>query len=220
MIVFVLAMLFVVLIPQLVRASRASKLSVCKDNLKQAVLAQMVYQNDHESCCWPTAVSTNKGGTLEHLQSGELFQHFKRFTNELAQPPNPEIFVCPSDDRKAARSFETLGNSNLSYFVNADIYNHMGGVEPLDRAIQHIAIGDRNITNGTGPKTLTVTAANTNRLGWNNRMHNKGRNASQPFVGNVATLDGSVHTMTSLALKETFGLQTLFWPGTNRLFLP
>jgi hypothetical protein len=223
--IFVLVMLFAVLIPQLVRTSRAAKLRVCADNLKQVVLAHLLYVNDHEFVVFPGQVSTNEGGTIEHLQSGELFQHFKRFTNEFVEglpntnePASPRVLVCPSDNRKAAKSFGTLGNSNLSYFVNADIGQLSGaGLQPLDRAQNYIAIGDRNVTNSAALNTWMVSVAKTNQLGWDSRMHNKGRNSSQPSVGNVALADGSVKTLTSTELRQAF---TFVWPETSRLILP
>ena len=220
LIIFVLAMLFAVLIPQLVRANRAAKLATCRDNLKQVVLAHLIYLNDHEFCLFPGQISTNEGGTMEYLQSGELFLHFMRFTNEFGQSAKPKVLVCPSDDREAAKSFESLSNANLSYFVNGDIERvcGQGPPEPLPRVQGAIALGDRNVTNGTGPTILTVTVANTNRLSWNNnRMHNKERNASQPSVGNVALADGSVQTLTSTQLQQAF---TFTWPEKRRLILP
>ena len=203
----VLVVLLAVLLPQMVRTKHSA---VCINNLKQVSLAHLLYRDDHQLAFYPGEVSTNEGGTLEYLKRGALSEYFKRLTNEFL---GAKALVCPSDHRKAARSFKTLGDSNLSYFVNADIGHLGGGLQPFNRVV--IALGDRNVTNGTGPLARTISVTQSNQLGWNKEMHNKGRRGSQPLLGNVAMIDGSVRTLTSTGLQQAFNYE-----GSSRLVLP
>ena len=120
----VLVLLLGVLLPQMIRTKRSTQLSACVENLKQIVFAHILWEHDYNSARFPGEVSTNKGGTLEYLKRGELFEHFRALTNGLSFKPT--VLVCPSDNRKPAKSFRTLGNSNLSYFVNMDLTDGLG----------------------------------------------------------------------------------------------
>lgn len=219
----ILVILLGVLVPQLIRKKRSAELAACLGNLKQIVLAELLWQNDHETGYFSSAVSTNNGGTLEYLSRGELFQHFKGLSNELTVPT---ILPCPSDNRMAAKNFGTLANSNLSYFVNMDAGTGKSTGPPrrwplTKRFISTIFIGDRNVTNNIGQRAgiITVTESNYNQLGWNAQMHNKGRNRFQASIGNAATVDGSVHSLTTSNLQRGFK-DDVFGDFSMRLALP
>jgi prepilin-type processing-associated H-X9-DG protein len=202
----ILVILMGVLLPQTIRKKHSAQLAACIANLKQVMLAEMIWQNDHETSRLSGEVSTNKGGTLEYLHRVELFQHFKSLSNELV---TPAILACPSDNREAANGFNILNNSNLSYFVNMDVGSGMVPWQPLDELIVTVAIGDRNVTNKMGQRAgiMSITVSNYDYLGWNAQMHNKGNNASQSSIGNAAFADGSVETVTSSKLQRAFRYQ-------------
>src|SRR6185436_1346873 len=98
--------------------ARAERIN-CVNNLKQIGLAARIYANDHE-CRFPWMVSTNfnpthTSGTLELTNSPQVFLHFRAMSNELN---TPKLLHCRSDvTRSRTQDFDSLSNSNLSYFV-------------------------------------------------------------------------------------------------------
>jgi prepilin-type processing-associated H-X9-DG protein len=110
----------------------------CSQNLKQFGLATRLFADDHRNLP-PWEFSTNEGGTLEFRMSGEqTFRHFQAQSNYIIAWP---ILVCPQDTRKAAKNWENLANTNVSYFVGLD------SKPSLDSSI---LAGDRNIASSTG----------------------------------------------------------------------
>jgi prepilin-type processing-associated H-X9-DG protein len=172
-------------------AMRKSRSICCNCNLKQIGLAFRIFANDH-SDTFPMGVSTNKGGSLEYIGTGEVFRHFQVMSNELS---TPVILACPADTRKSTLKFSALSNTNLSYFV---------GLDSNDELAQSLLAGDRNLmTNGipVGSGLLELKASLT--VGWTTTRHN-GR-------GNAALGDGSVTGFTSASLQEQIihsGLET------------
>jgi hypothetical protein len=190
-----------VLLIQMVRATRRTELLACKSNLQRVSLAQLAWVNDSEVAGFPGEISTNRGGTMEYLQKGELFQHFRKITNELAGTNlSPKVLTCPSDDRKAATNFATLANSNLSYFVNRGP-TLFSSQPTICSDGQQVVLGDRNVTNN-------------NQLGWSPQMHNRWKGGFQSPVGNIAELNGSVRSVTIKELREALSI------GSSRLALP
>jgi prepilin-type processing-associated H-X9-DG protein len=178
-------------------AIRKSRSICCNCNLKQIGLSFRIFANDH-SGTFPMGVSTNKGGSLEYLAANEMFRHFQVMSNELS---TPVILICPTDARKAVKSFSVLSNTNISYFVGADAN---------DKFPQSLLAGDRNLmTNGVpvGSGLLTLTTNVT--VGWTAAMHN-GR-------GNAALGDGSVTGFTPASLQEQVIHSDL---ESNRLLIP
>jgi|SRR5947209_10012121 len=161
----------------------------CMNNLRQVGFAFQVWATDHGDK-FPMAVSTNQGGSLEFVGTGEVLPHYLAIFNQLN---NPKILTCPADSRKRATAFATLRNKNISYFVGLD------AVEP-----QMILLGDRNITtNGrliSGTLTLTLNSANS--VSWTRDLH--GQN------GNIVLLDGSAQQATVSALKHQIASSTNF----------
>src|SRR5262245_48718555 len=101
----------------LIRARARAGAICCNCNLKQIGLSIRIWANDHADQ-YPGQVSTNQGGTKELVAGGNAFRHFQTLSNELS---TPKVLVCLGDsDRKVARDFLTLANSNLSYFVSLD----------------------------------------------------------------------------------------------------
>src|ERR1700729_2621602 len=96
----VVAILAALLLPGTHSVSKAPRIS-CVNNLKQVGLAFRMWSDDGGDK-YPTAYSTNQGGTLEYVATGDVFRHFQRLSNELA---TTRILVCPADTRQPAQSF-------------------------------------------------------------------------------------------------------------------
>ncbi len=179
------------------RVDRA-KLIHCMGNLKHVGLSFRMWALDHQDA-YPMSLSTNRGGTLEHVATGEVWQHFQIMSNELN---TPVILACASDQsRVPVRHFTSaFGNTNISYFV---------GVEASDTMPQMFLAGDRNLEGGTQrPNRMRLVTSN-DTVSWSRRMHR--------HQGNVGLSDGSVQRFSSLQLQEAL-LHT--GVATNRLALP
>jgi competence protein ComGC len=84
--VLTLMVLLGILVPPMIQRKRSAQLAACNENLKIVVLGHLLYLNDHEFHAFPGQVSTNKGGTMEYLDAGQLFKHFEQLSNELVFP--------------------------------------------------------------------------------------------------------------------------------------
>jgi hypothetical protein len=135
---------------------------------------------------FPTAYSTNRGGTLEYIATGDMFRHFQRLSNEVA---TTKILVCPADTRQPAQSFTSLNNSNISYFV---------GVDAEETMPQMILTGDRNIATNSVPVMAGLVLIKSNGIvSWTTEMH--------VGCGNLGIADGSVQQETSLGFQRLIG---------------
>ena len=203
-VIAVIAALVILLLPTLQRAQHQAQIITCNGHLKGIVLACKIWEGDNSTSTnpvtihYPMLVSTNSGGTLEFTGTGEIFRHFQIMSNILS---TPKVLICPSDGRLAAAGFGAgFGNTNLSYFVNADAD---------DSFPEMAAVGDRNLAGGT-PRPNGLREIKTSQsVQWTQEMH-KG-------VGNVGLSDGSVQRVDSEglnALLQKDGLET------NRLLIP
>jgi prepilin-type processing-associated H-X9-DG protein len=203
-IIAILAVIAALLLPALANSDRKAQRITCVNNLMQIGLAFRVWEGDHTNL-YPMSISTNLGGTLEYVASGETFRHFQIMSNELV---TPHILICPADVRPRAKDFgSTFGNTNVSYFV---------GLDADDSKPENWLSGDRNIIGETklGNGILEIT---TNELvSWSPEMHNG--------VGNVGMADGSVIQLGSGRLGENaiWGENEIrqVLVGTNRLAIP
>lgn len=162
----------------------------CVNNLKQVGLAFRLWSDDGGDK-FPTAYSTNQGGTLEYIATGDVFRHFQLLSNELA---TTKILACPADKRQPSPGFTSLSNSNISYFV---------GVDAEETMPRMILTGDRNIaTNGVPIKSGLVLIKSNAVLSWTTEMHVE--------CGNLGIADGSVQKETSLGFQRLIGTT-----GTN-----
>jgi hypothetical protein len=109
--------------------------------------------------------------------------------------------VCPTDERKPARSFSNLANINISYFV---------GVNANDNYPESILGGDRNPGPGTTPDPeYGYSPANgrgndvtiTGTVCWSLKMHSRGIPAG---AGNILLGDGSSQQVTSGSLNQNW----------------
>jgi competence protein ComGC len=179
---FVLAML---LVPAYFRARERAQRISCTCHLKQIGLAFKTWALDHNNL-YPMQLPSTNGSPFEFATSGEAFRYFQVMSNELA---TPLVLTCPADKRRPIRVFESLANSNLSYFVvlNAD------GEHP-----EMALAGDRNLTNGSSLVRGVLTLTTNRPPGWTRELHNT--------CGQIVLSGGSVEQLSTPRLQA--GLQS------------
>jgi len=203
-IVVIVAVLACLLLPALAIAQKKAQRISCISCLKQIGLGFRIWEGDHTNL-YPMSISTNLGGTLEYVASGETFRHFQVISNELAMP---NVLVCPADVRPRAKDFgSAFSNTNVSYFV---------GVDADDSRPGNLLSGDRNIVGGTKLANGILQITTNQLVSWSPEMHNG--------VGDVGLVDGSVRQLGSGRLGENaiWGKNGL-WEvpaATNRLAIP
>jgi hypothetical protein len=189
LILLVLALLILVLWPS-VRQARGRQ--VCVNQLRQIAVAGFMSNNGYGlSTRW----GTNKNGTKEYIETGEVFRHFLAMTNELK---TPKILVCPTDkQRTRATHWTNFSNQKLSYFLAVDV---------VDFSPQMLLAGDRNITGGLLTNRNLMLLWSNSSAAWSSQLHKK--------FGNIALADGSVHRMTEqqLRLQIQADIATETWP--------
>jgi prepilin-type processing-associated H-X9-DG protein len=194
-VIMVLAVLALLVLPFWSTArSKAHRIS-CVSCLKQIALAFRIYANDNDER-YPT-----DGWSERADLSDPILQPATIFGGLSEELSTPYILACPADVRKRARSWTSLTQSNVSYFIG------------LDAASDHpmsLLAGDRNLTiNGDAVRPGVIPIATNTILEWTAALH---RNR-----GNVAFGDGSVQPSTSTRLRELVRHQEI---GTNWLSIP
>lgn len=172
----------------------------CVNNLKQVGLSFRLFATDHRDF-YPMRVSTNEGGSLEYVGSGETFRHFLVMSNDLNVP---KILLCPLDDssRREAENFTTdfNANTNVSYFV---------GLDAIETKPSLILSGDRQLSMNGKPLKGVVEITGNQKLKWTTDPIHSG--------GNIALADGSVQQTTTKTLNALFSQSGAL---TNRLSIP
>jgi len=149
------------------------------------------YALDNENR-YPWMVSTNLGGTMEYASPETAYKHFIALSNVL---PSPKVLLCKYDERKPAKTWNSFGNSNLSYFV---------GIGSTPEEPGSVVSGDRNITWKTGESSR--------QFWWSKNLGLHGD------CGNLLMSDGSVlSNVDSNRLNEVFNRPENL---TNSLVVP
>jgi prepilin-type processing-associated H-X9-DG protein len=210
-----LAVLGSLVVPSfLARTRRCGCRFNCTNKLKQAGLAFKQWALDQQDR-FPMQVSTNQGGTLELVNSGQAWVHFQVMSNELN---TPAVVFCTEEKkptRKRATSWSITsiaadgtvvipfnGDTNVSYFV---------GVDASDTFPNMWLAGDANFTAGKTPVPLGLVSMDTNaQIRWSDSRHGRGQ-------GYFAFADGSVQQRSNAQL-----IASLCATGnpTNRLAMP
>ncbi|TAL02563.1 MAG: hypothetical protein EPO07_07160 [Verrucomicrobia bacterium] len=196
------ALVVCVALPFFGRARSRARAICCNCNLKQIGLGFRQWAMDHSES-YQMGVSTNLGGSMEYLDNGQTFQHFRAASNELN---TPFVLVCPEDSREPVRTFDNFfSNSNLSYFV--------GVVTNTESPLMFLA-GDRRILGGNKLANGILELTSENVIGWEKDLH---KSRSYGVLGNIALADGSVQGFTDARLREA-----LKYTGetTNRFSMP
>ncbi len=195
-VIAIVAVLFAMLIPTNTVKRRAPRIQ-CVNNLVQIGLATRVWEGDHNDK-YPAQVSVTNGGSMEFTTDPNVWHTFQVMSNELS---TPYILICPEDDaRTRATNFNSLNNSNISYFI---------GVDATETDPQAFLSGDRNLTNGTSIRNGILKLFPNRNVGWTAEMHNK--------VGNIGLADGSVQQLSTANLTSTITNDVAV---TNRLLMP
>jgi prepilin-type N-terminal cleavage/methylation domain-containing protein len=198
-VIVIVAVLACFLLPALATARKKSQRISCVNYLMQIGLGFRNWAGDHTNL-YPMSISTNLGGTLEYVASGETFRHFQVMSNELS---TPYILICPADVRSRAKDFgPTFGNTNVSYFV---------GVDADETKPEMLLSGDRNIVGGTKLANGNLEITTNQSISWNSEMHDG--------VGNIGLVDGSVMQLGRgwFADWPEWAIKTV---ATNRLAIP
>lgn len=163
--------------------SRRSKRVMCLQNLKQVTTSFRMWAVDHDDK-FPWLVSTNQGGSMEYVNSADVFRHFLVTSNQLS---SPKILICAQErSRIPAPSFDrTFNNRNLSYFI---------GLDADETQPQSLLFGDRTISTNAQLLSGLLTLSNSSPVSWAKGLHAEG--------GNVVLGDGSMQQMSDVMLKR------------------
>ena len=186
-IIAIIAILASMLLPALAKAKAKAQRVNCLSNLKQVGLALHVFELDHANK-YPWRVPVTDGGTQTRPNTWE---HFRIISAELV---NPKLLICPSDPRIAATNFQTLVNSNISYFV---------GVDSVELKPGMWLAGDRNVEGGAPGQycgialvndTIGFTRTEIPRAYWSDKQHRA--------TGNITIGDGSAQQTSRKSLQN------------------
>ena len=209
-VVVVLCVMVAMLLPMLARSKHGVPGSQCVGNLKQIGFAFRLWALDHNDKS-PMQIPVTNGGTMEWVESGDVYPHFLVLSNELN---TPKVLYCATEadtNRIVASTFareEVLdgavpfaNNNNVTYFV---------GVDADQTKPRLLLSGDHSFTvAGTKPSQGLLRIWTNTQVGWDANRHSYG--------GTVCLSDGSVQRLSSQNLNQAFQASGV---ATNRLAMP
>ena len=151
--------LMAMLLPGL-SGSHKSQAGICMGRVREVEIGFLMYAGDnHGKFAIQTSITNN--GTMEFLERNQTFPHYQKLLKYL---PQMSSFICPADkNRQPAANFDSLTDSNLSYFLNADISSN----NP-----RSIMMGDRCLQANGEPVGHGTFIAQTNmHFTWTSEMH-------------------------------------------------
>ena len=213
-VVMSVVLLVALLLPAFARAKARSSRINCENNLKQIGIAFRTWALDNGEN-YPMAVRMTNGGTMELVDSGVVYAHFRVMSNELS---TPKILVCPTDAARQSSIASTFastvlttsanvmpftGDANVSYFV---------GVDASASFPSMLLTGDSNIgPKGMVPRSGLQSFSSNSDLSWYRPQHDRRRK------GNIGLADGSVQQVDTPGLRKLLR-ETRY--ETNRLAIP
>ena len=175
-VIAIIGVLAALLLPALNGGKQRAWRIVCVNQLRQTGTGFQSFAHDHNGK-FAFEVTTNDGGSKEYASEGYLLNGYFYFEYRHYQPlagflTVPNILVCPTDNRRqVAADFNTLDNSNVSYFIGVSArYDQPGS----------ILAGDGNLA----ASTTWLHEAAGSRLTWNRQLHE--------YKGNVLFSDAHV----------------------------
>jgi prepilin-type N-terminal cleavage/methylation domain-containing protein len=186
-VIAVIAILAGMLLPALAAAKQKARRVQCLSNLKQLTSAMHLFVNDREKYPWRLSIA--EGGTATRTNVTATYMVLR---DELG---SPEILICPSDTRRAAKDFLSLTDLNISYFL---------GVEAKEERPGMVLVGDRNLEGGRPQRdcpvanikkcTFEFSKVEIPNAQWSRTMHRG--------VGNVSIGDNSAHMTTNRKVQD------------------
>jgi hypothetical protein len=164
----------------------------CNNNLKQTGLSYKQWALDMQDR-FPMQVPVTNGGTMEFVNSGVAWVHFRVMSNELN---TPKVLFCPNEkatDRIAATTFGSLAGPGQVPYTNDNNVTYFVGVDASETNYNMWLSGDHNITNRLNPKHGLLSFPTNRPTGWTADLHNS--------QGNIALTDGSVHQYNTARLQ-------------------
>jgi len=140
---------------------------------------------------FPWQVSTNNGGTMELISSGNAFPHLSAISNEVN---TPKVFVCTKDlpSRTRVATWDQFANdTNVSYFV---------GLDASEIYPQSMLTGDRNLSTSTKLLSGLVLVMSNAPMTWVAGLHAP--------VGNIGLADGSAAQITAASVQAQRAMDT------------
>jgi hypothetical protein len=160
LVLLMIAIAAAMILPAPHRPQRSDRIS-CMSNIKQIDLGFIMYAADNHGK-FAIQTSVTNGGTMEFLEHNQTFPHYQKLSPYNL---NTRLLVCPSDkDRHVPDSYKNLSDTNLSYFLSADV--------STNAPFTSIMAGDRNLeANGKAVRHGTVTLEKNMNLSWTPEMH-------------------------------------------------
>jgi hypothetical protein len=181
------------------RRPQRAPLVTCVSHVRQIDLGFLMYASDNDGK-FPIQISVTNGGTMDFLDRGQTFPYYQKLSKYIAALP---VLVCPADKtRRAATNYESLTDTNLSYFLNADVSTNNPSSSILD--------GERTFeANGDPVRHGTFLVKTNTDLAWTSENHHN--------EGTLGFTDGHAEVSRGVNLNALFQRQGL---ATNRLSVP
>jgi prepilin-type N-terminal cleavage/methylation domain-containing protein len=192
-VIAIIAILAAMLLPALSKSKGKAQRVACVSNIRQVGLGLVLWSQERDGK-YPWLVKPADGGSYSEA---EAWKHFILTSNEIV---TPKTLHCPSDKaRDAADSFDASPNGLLTR-KNSALSFAVGTEASEGNTSMHIAV-DRNISgkDGISCSLAGITGAST-RL--NPFLGTSWTSETHPNEGNMALVDGSVHSFTSFSLLQ------------------
>lgn len=171
----------------------------CMNNLRQIGISFLMYTDENHGK-FPIRTSITNGGSMEYLDRNQTFPHYPKFPWDTNIT---RFFVCPDDKtRKAAKTFEGLADTNISYFLSANVSTNNASYSILS-GDRHLQVDGQPVRHGTLVFTRNMNVA------WTPELH-RGR-------GGLGFADGHVEFSRSTDLNPLIQREGL---ATNRFSVP